>query len=180
MDCRQLDYLLKSIPSIKPFYGGCVKLRKFIRKNSRVLKFVNNQGPNLYILLSFSSKTASLGHFQLLCVDPTSRKSLIFDSAGLKSLNSKLSHFLPKILSLNQVTINTDRIQPKSSCTCGLYCVFVAYYLSEGKSYASIVSQFSQKLKKNDKQIWSWFRRKFSSWSSAPSKNQLLHCSSLS
>jgi len=165
MDCREIVLLLTSLVVTKPYFRKCVKVVNLL--NSVSPQFVISGENNIFVVLcenrGHQSSNDNIGHFVLIFISCTGNVYL-FDSSGNadETANSypQIKQFIDKVSSGTQL-FNKKRIQSFNSCACGIYCIFVAIYLSLNYSLQTILSWFSDTdLVGNDLSILKWFKKR--------------------
>lgn len=79
----------------------------------------------------------------------------IFDSLGLHKELSGIK-FPSRVRKINT---NTCRVQPLSSLTCGMYCLYFLYYRLRNFSMDRILSNFGNNYTANDKRVEMFYAR---------------------
>ena len=125
-------------------------------------KIVTTRGPLAMIVNS--ANASSIGeHWMLIFIYP-SRKQLIFwDSLGHSP--SFYGGELEKWVNVAGYNVITSQrpVQSKHSIYCGLFVMFVLYFLSRGVSLSVIMKKFASNTNKNDWLVskFGWQRLKF-------------------
>ena len=154
MDCQEIDKIFKRDPITKPIYRCCATINNL----SNVKKLYLPNDDNIFILLSLTDNKW-LGHFLLLYIDKN-KSSILFDSGGVQKVDENIVDFLKTQIGAKDISYNENRVQLPQSCTCGLYCMFVAHYLAGDYLFQDIISWFDKKdFKLNDRSILEWFKR---------------------
>ena len=178
MNNREIDLILESLPSTSPYYRGCVAVDQLssplLRNNLYSTETYN------IIVCNDQVSTTSLGHWLLLFFYPDSTGSIVcsfFDSFGrdILSFDHRIFDFAVSIAS--DIHSNRYKLQSDKSCVCGLWCIFLSIFLTQGYSMSDILSWFSKTDRKlNDISILSYLKKLVK----LPSTEKLLYCKSLS
>ena len=110
-----------------------------------------------------SSPSNSIGeHWLLAYVNPCSRKTIWFDSYAkpLDFYNRKISQWVKAIG--YPIESSVKRIQADLSIYCGLYVLYVYYFLVRHVKLKNIVQKFSKRLLFNDKIVSGFMLKHFS------------------
>ena len=141
MNTSQLEaYMLKD-QYISQFYGGVVAADQLPLFSSKPAVYIVNSDP---ISLPGS-------HWIAVFIDTICEH---FDSAGFKPSPSFEQYLIihgPKYL------YNKERVQAFKSDTCGLFCLFYAYFRCRGHTFADIMNMFSDNLKLNEALVKTFF-----------------------
>lgn len=102
-----------------------------------------------YIINTAVSKSKG-EHWILVFVHPEKRKVIWFDSFAEKP-EYYGKQFLKWLLSFNlKIEVNQKLVQPVHSQYCGLYVLYVFFYLSRNLNFNTIIKRFSSNLIMND------------------------------
>lgn len=137
--------------------------------------------PCSFIVNSITSNQARmnvLGHFT--CFFITKNHVYYFDSFAPKfnKLDKRISDFIKHVAFRKQLIILASPYQSKDSCTCGLFCAFMIYQLSQqNRSLSDILSVFhTYNLFSNDVYLVQWFISVFGCNFSRRMQRRLLNC----
>ena len=140
MDNYQINRLCLSNPITKNVYLGCIVTNNFIFD-------VKKYG---FSIINTNISSEGMGHWVLIV--NFKNKIIFFDSFGNTPdyYGNSLSHFA---LKYKPEIVCTYQIQANKSLTCGVYCIYFAYYLYKNKTLKSILKPFSKRLFKNNEKI---------------------------
>lgn len=115
-----------------------------------------------FIIINTSKSHVYNGHWILLYMK-NNEEVIFFDSYGRPPDNVNNGCILTKYLSKYNVEYNHFLLQSRSSNVCGLYCIYVAFYLSRGVSFNKMFSQFYTDVDCNDTLLVKKVKHLFSS-----------------
>lgn len=168
MDSKVIDKLLTTLPITKPYYHGC-----YLSDQLSTLK-VDDDRPSLccFVVNTLDSTQKRIGHFFTILL--YSDYIIIVDSLGTnpqaysKYIRDFLNHFQLPVLYF------PDKIQSDTTCTCGLYAIYVCFYAS---SWFDILELPDHLRALNDDIITNWYIDNFVPPSARRHvSRQLLHC----
>lgn len=145
MNSSNIEFVCFSDKQIKKFFRGV------FAKNIFESSFSNYCMPNEYNIFIVNSQdvdnTAPHSHWLLFLISNT--KNIYFDSYG-----KDLSFYNFQLPNFNWETADF-RCQSSDSNLCGAYCIFMAYWLSLGKSLRYILNKYfcKDQLRLNDRFI---------------------------
>ncbi|MCP4393479.1 MAG: hypothetical protein GY804_04325 [Alphaproteobacteria bacterium] len=115
-------------------------------------------------LILNASDSSSLGsHWLLVFIQPSKKKLTWFDSFGkhAKHYGSSIDEWI-KSFGTFKVEANYSRqVQANNSIYCGLFVLYVLYFLSRGRTLTQILKTFSKHLKNNDRIVSRFAWKKF-------------------
>jgi hypothetical protein len=79
----------------------------------------------------------------------------IFDSYG----NNAILNYGLIVKEVSSYQFNPREVQSSETLTCGLFCLYAAYFLSRGFSMPKLVSRFDNNVKKNERKVINFFIR---------------------
>ena len=172
MNCWEISSLLTNyISETKQYFRKCLYVSDLCQINSLIIHGENN----IFIVLLNDGDGSAIGHFCLVFYSKD-KLLVVFDSLGLRDTTYSLFNGLKSELNAKEIRYNTTQFQSNNSCVCGLYCIYIAVWLSTGSSFQEVLSRFSStELWWNDKSIFEWFKRHFK-YLTRFTKKQLLTC----
>jgi hypothetical protein len=114
----------------------------------------------VYIIINTSKSHVYDGHWVLLYLKNT-KETIFFDSYGRTPANVNNGHILHEYLSKYTLTCNYYVLQSVSSNVCGMYCLYVAFYLCRGMSFRKMFSKFYTDVDCNDTLLVKTVKRLF-------------------
>jgi len=135
---------------------------KGVFANNTLPKISHQLQPKAFIVNSASSHSAG-DHWLLIFVKPTEKQVIFFDSFG-KSPKCYSSTLHKWIMSWGyNVCLNIKTLQASHSNYCGLFVLFVLYYLSRNVPLNVILKKFSSNQTRNDVLVnrFAWCRFRF-------------------
>jgi len=166
MESAKLDQLFLKCSKLEPFYEGIEtvdKLAVFKVKTDAVYVVYTGTSNEMY------------AHFVLI-VKRGSGAVVFFDSLGQipSAIDKRITKFITR-LEPSVLEVNRKKVQANDTCTCGIWVLYVAYYLMEGVPFVNIIDQFSEtNLRKNDVFIFKWAKAHL-----PVSKSDLLDCKNM-
>lgn len=121
-----------------------------------------------YFLIINTAPTSHVGKHWVAIFKPNVGKCMFIDSLGHvprtypKPIVQALTAISRETLFPNEFDKLHFRLQSYNSDLCGVYCIFIVYYLCTGVSLLNIMSWFKQyHTMSNDALILQWFKKKF-------------------
>jgi hypothetical protein len=134
---------------------------KGVFANDMLPKRINRNKDSAYVINSASSD--GIGeHWLLVYVNMRSRTTIWFDSFGKSPefYNKRISDWCKGLG--YQIQANKKQIQASTSIYCGLYVLYVLYFLARGKRLPETTRAFSKHLLHNDKIVSKFMMHHFS------------------
>ena len=131
----QIATYMQNDPFIRQEYGGVLAI-------DQLQVFVPNK-PRIFIVNTDVSSKPGEHWFVMYVTDICEH----FDPAGLAPLPVS-NDFLTK--QSEKYLTNTTRVQAFDSYTCGLFCLFYAYFRCRGYSFVKIMNMFYENLELNE------------------------------
>ncbi len=149
MDTYQLRYALLEI---------CSKIKSFVCAKNE-LKYVNEE--NFCIIFNTSNNDTKGKHWCALYKSIDIEEIQFFDSFGLPYYyyGSDVVEFLRKKSKV--VRYNSRQLQPNSSSTCGMFCLYFIYKRMCGISFDEFLSLFSSNKFKNATLVYNFVSNSF-------------------
>ena len=134
MDCWEISSLLANIiPETKRDFRKCISDNNL----SEIKNLILYGKHNIFIVLLNGHK--QIGHFCLIFFSKD-QTLVIFDSPGVTDDHPLLRN-IPQ-LNPEKIYFNNTSFQGKDMCVCGLYCLYVALWLSLGKFFGKCFPDF--------------------------------------
>ena len=134
MNTIQLQRFMLNDPYICRYMGGVVAINDLPLFVDKPRTFIVNTDPN-----NLPGK-----HWIVVFVDDVCEH---FNSSSRKPSKSFSNYMMVKG---PNYMFNTNRVQALGSNTCGLYCLFFAYFRCRGYSFQSVINMFSDNLLLNE------------------------------
>lgn len=136
MNTLQIENAMLSDPVIREHYGGTLA-------KDELMMVADNKNPRIYIVNNSDSNFPGT-HWISLFVNNSrvADCNYFFDSLG----NTPLPDFDIFLIShgANKYQYSLSRIQSLKSDTCGLYCLFFAYFSCRGYNLKEILNMFKE------------------------------------
>ncbi len=169
MNTTQLSVILSNCAITKPYFRTVVPIDYLLS----AAKMYNKNEKNIFVVNVLESGEG-FGHWVLIFVYPNNELISFVDSFAVEpaQYDKRFVIFLRKFS--KTIDYCPYAVQQNRSCTCGLYCVFFAIYLTLGYSLDTITRWFSPARKLlNDKSVIAFIRERVY----IPSSRRFLTCS---
>ncbi len=155
MYASQLEELINKDTQMRRIFGGI-----YSRDNVPLLSKISH---DMAFIVNASDSGSAGTHWLLGYIKPSSKHFIWFDSFGKKPsfYGKKFASWL-KPLKGYKIEINVKVVQASNSHYCGLFVLYVMYFLSRGVGMYRIMQKFSKHLLGNDRIVsrfaWNKFR----------------------
>lgn len=144
---HQIAKIIRKDPHMSKRFAGVYTAHRLPHKQTKP--------PTAYIIHVWDS------HWILVYVQKN--KVLYFDSAAIElyKYGADLFEWIAELSRKSYIENNTVAVQSPQSKYCGLYCLYVFYFLSRNVPFERILNKFTLKKELNDKIVADFALKKF-------------------